>query len=137
MSKYEFVPEVPEEIKVTLSPTGSLRKNNGKPEVSQLDPRFILALADLMTKSAEKYGKYNWALGQEFHTPYDSLMRHILAFWSGENEDKESLRNHLLHAAANCMIMWTSYELNNQSLDTRFSGFSAQAIKPKQGDKNG
>ena len=102
------------------SSTGSLRFNNGKPEVSQVDPRFIKALADLMTKSAKKYGKFNWALGQEFHTPFDSLQRHLLDFMSGEDNDKESGLSHLIHAAANCMIIWTSLQLGDKSLDTRF-----------------
>lgn len=102
------------------SPTGSLRKNQGKPEVSQIDPRFIRGLADLMTKSAKKYGKFNWALGQEYHTPYDSLMRHMLSFIEGEDKDPESGVSHLLHAAANCMILYTSQLKNNKDLDTRY-----------------
>ena len=102
------------------SSTGSLRLNRGKPEVSQLDPRFIIELAGLMTKSAKKYGKFNWALGQEFHTPYDSAQRHLMKFMSGEDVDDESGLNHLIHAAANIMIMWTSQRLNNKDLDTRF-----------------
>lgn len=108
-----------EEVKGETSSTGSLRFNKGKPETSQLDPRFILALADLMTVSAEKYGKFNWALGQQYHTPFDSCMRHLLKFMNGENVDEESGKDHLLHAAANLMILWTSTKLDNEELDTR------------------
>ena len=104
---------------VEKSPTGSLRFNKGKPEMSQLDPRFIMALADLMTVSAEKYGKFNWALGQQYHTPFDSCMRHLLKFMNGEDTDDESGKDHLLHAAANLMILWTSTKLNKNYLDTR------------------
>lgn len=107
-----------------VSPTGSLRKNEGKPEVSQLDPNFIIALANVMTISSKKYGKYNWAQGQEYHTPFDSCMRHLLKFMSGEDNDLESGQSHLLHAAANIMILWTSYQLNNKSLDTRYKNFN-------------
>lgn len=105
--------------KVNESPTGSKRFNEGKPEVSQLDPRFIMALADLMTKSAKKYGRYNWSKGQEYHTPFDSCQRHLLKWISGEDVDSESGMNHLLHAAANIMIMWTSQQKNIKELDTR------------------
>lgn len=101
------------------SPTGSFRLNQGKPELSQLDPRFLIALSDLMTKSAKKYGRYNWALGQEYHTPFDSCMRHMLKFMNGENDDDESGMSHLLHAAANIMILWTSVQKNLDHLDTR------------------
>ena len=109
------------EASANKSSTGSLRFNSGKPELSQLDPRFLIDLAELMTKSAKKYGKYNWCLGQEFHTPYDSAQRHLLKFMSGENVDDESGLNHLIHAAANLMIMYTSQKLNNKDLDTRFN----------------
>lgn len=101
------------------SPTGSLRHNEGKPQVSQLDPRFILGLAELMTKSAKKYGKYNWALGQEYHTPFDSCARHLFDYMCKIDNDKESGMSHLLHAAANIMIMWTSHKLEIPELDTR------------------
>lgn len=109
--------------KANKSSTGSLRFNEGKPEVSQLDPRFILALADLMTVSAKKYGRYNWSLGQEYHTPFDSCVRHLLKFMSGENLDEESQKSHLIHAAANIMILWTSMQLDKPELDTRYKGF--------------
>lgn len=108
--------------KLNESSTGSKRFNEGKPEVSQLDPRFIMDLADLITKSANKYGKYNYALGQEYHTPYDSLMRHANKFWQGEDLDSESCLHHVLHMAANCMILYTSIlanKDNEKKLDTR------------------
>ena len=104
-----------------VSITGSKRLNSGKPEISQLDPQFLLDLADLITKSAVKYGKYNYALGQEYHTPYDSLMRHANKFWLGEDFDSESKLHHVLHMAANCMILYSSILTNNDKLDTRFS----------------
>jgi len=106
--------------KVYKSKTGSKRFNDGKPELSQLDPKFLLDLADLLTVSAKKYGKYNWALGQEYHTPFDSCMRHLLKWIGGEDCDNESNLNHLLHAAANIMIMYRSQQLNMPELDTRF-----------------
>lgn len=112
----------------TVSATGSLRKNSGKPEISQLDPQFLLAIAEHMTKSSKKYPKYNWALGQEFHTPYDSLQRHLMAFMSGEDFDPESGTSHIISAAANLMIMYRSFLINQNNLelnlDTRFEGFS-------------
>jgi hypothetical protein len=107
--------------KLYKSATGSMRFNDGKPEVSQLDPEFIIELSELLTISAKKYGKYNWALGQEFHTPYDSCMRHMFKFMSGENVDSESGLSHLLHAAANIMILYRSLKLDKKELDTRFN----------------
>lgn len=105
---------------ITKSITGSKRINVGKPEYTQLDPNFITGLAKLMTVSAEKYGKYNWALGQNYTTASDSLMRHLNSFLLGEDYDKESGMSHLLHIAANTMILFTSWSMNNEALDDRF-----------------
>jgi hypothetical protein len=102
-----------------VSPTGSLRRNNGKPEISQLDPDFILDLADLMTVSAKKYGKFNWALGQFFCTVLDSMGRHFFKLLRGEDIDEESGKHHVLHIAANCMIIYRSFKKDKQLLDDR------------------
>jgi hypothetical protein len=116
MNKYDLLIE----DEVNISSTGSKRINKGKPEMSQLDPRFLMDLADLITKSAAKYGKFNYALGQEYHTPYDSLMRHAHKFWQGEDLDDESGLHHVLHMAANCMILYSSIKKEKKELDTRF-----------------
>ena len=117
----EIINESVSDDEINISSTGSKRINNGKPEMSQLDPRFLIDLADLITKSAAKYGKFNYALGQEYHTPYDSLMRHANKFWQGEDFDDESKLHHVLHMAANCMILYSSILKENEELDTRFN----------------
>lgn len=106
--------------------TGSLRKNNGKPEITQLDPRFIRDLAALITKCSQKYKKFNWALGQEYLTPCDSLMRHMLSYLESEDIDPETGYHHALHMAANAMIIYRSHLRNLEddvNLDNRFKGF--------------
>lgn len=105
--------------KVTQSKTGSLRYNSGKPEFSQLDPTFILALADHFTKSASKYGRHNYALGQEYCTPIDSLSRHLLRFLAGEDIDEDG-RCNIMGIAANAMILWAAKRKNDLELDNRF-----------------
>lgn len=110
------------------SKTGSLRYNSGKPEVTQLDPRFILALADHFTQSSKKYGLFNYALGQEYRTPADSLARHLLRFLSGEDLDEDGKCN-ILGIAANAMILWTSKQLKNKKLDNRYPWEYRQFLK--------
>ena len=108
------------EKKVTQSKTGSLRYNSGKPEVSQLDPTFILALADHFTKSAAKYGRHNYALGQDYCTPIDSLSRHLFRFLAGEDKDEDG-RCNIMGIAANAMILWAAKRKNDPELDNRFN----------------
>lgn len=101
------------------SPNGSKRYNEGKPEFHHLSPEFLMEMMDLMTKSADKYGDLNWALGQKLTTPLNSMMRHYLYFSMCKDTDKESGKSHLLHIAANAMIAWYSLE-NYPELDDRF-----------------
>lgn len=38
---------------------------------------------------------------------YDAVLRHLMAFWAGENTDPESGRHHLAHAAWGCLTLLT------------------------------
>lgn len=90
----------------------SARYNQGKPQTNEIDPNFILGIAKVLTKSREKYERANWTRETKWSTPYDSCMRHIIAFQSGEDIDKESGQHHLLHAATNLMFLF--YYTQNQ-----------------------
>jgi hypothetical protein len=105
----------------TVSSTGSVRHNAGKPEMSQLDPRFVMAMADLLTQSDKtgKYDKYNWKKGQKYSVICDSLDRHIHEFKIGEDIDPESQKSHLIHAAINLMFLWNNYMQDNPEFDDR------------------
>lgn len=106
----------------TVSSTGSVRHNKDKPEMSQLDPRFVMAMAELLTEADKcgKYDTYNWAKGQKYTVVYDSLMRHMTAFMTGEDMDPESEKSHLIHAACNIMFLWNNWMQENPEFDDRF-----------------
>ena len=100
------------------SETGSLRYNTGKPMMSLVTPDFILGMASVLTMGAKKYGERNWELGNKTSVPYDSAMRHLLTWRSGESLDAESGEHHLFHAAVNLMMCWY-YEQNFSDMDDR------------------
>lgn len=105
-------------IQEHASPTGSLRFNTGKPNMSNIPPEFLLGMAEVLTQGEAKYGKNNWKKGNYTSVPYDSAMRHILKWQAGERLDEESKENHLFHAAVNIMMMWY-YEENFPDMDDR------------------
>ena len=108
------------------SSTGALRYNSDKPQLSQIDPLFLIGLAELMTQSAKKYSKWNYAKGQNLTTVCDSMSRHLLSFLNGENDDKESGKSHLLHIACNALIAYSTTERHlekHPELDDRISSF--------------
>ncbi len=100
-SPLENTPSEPEK-----ATTGSLRYNTGKVQTREIDPSFILGIGEVLTKSREKYPEMNWALPTKLSTPYESLQRHLLQFWSGEDFDKDSGKHHLLHVATNVMFLY-------------------------------
>jgi Domain of unknown function (DUF5664) len=88
------------------SVTGSLRYNSGKVQTREIDPQFLLGIGEVLTKSRDKYPAFNWTLPTDFSTPYESLMRHLMSFQSGEELDAESGKHHLLHVATNVMFLY-------------------------------
>lgn len=98
----------------------SARFNEGKIQTREIDPAFILGIGEVLTKSRAKYDHYNWCKPTKLSTPYESLMRHLMAFQSGENFDKETESHHLLHAATNLMFMYYHCMNNPEESDDRF-----------------
>ena len=79
----------------------------GKPMVSLVEPEFILGIAEVLTFGTKKYAIDNWKLmvEEDIRRVKDSLLRHILAYTSGELIDKESGLSHLQHAGCNLMFL--------------------------------
>lgn len=76
-------------------------------------------IADVLTHGAAKYGANNWARGTEWSRYYAAAMRHLAAFWSGEDTDSESGLSHLAHAGC-CLVFLLEYQRNGWGTDDRF-----------------
>jgi len=80
----------------------------GKPRVSLVEKDFILGAAKVLTLGAKKYGVNNWKLGssvEDIARYKDALLRHTLAYTSGEELDPETGLSHAYHAACNLMFL--------------------------------
>lgn len=55
-------------------------------------------------------GENNWYKGMDWSRCFNSLQRHLFAYWKGEDLDKESGLPHLAHAACN-IIFLLDYQL--------------------------
>ena len=88
-------------------------------ELSWIDPDVLLALARVAGKGAEQYGHpYNYRAGFEWSKAYNALVRHLLAFWGGEDTDPESGEPHLAHALWNTHVL-LSFSLGDYGKDDR------------------
>lgn len=122
MSRMEIYEEMSEEQdkfgEATKSETGSLRYNKGKLPMHLVPPSAIKALASVLDYGAKKYEERNWERGNDYSVPYASLMRHLLAWWCGEDKDPESGLSHLHHVLMNAAML-VEYEENFPELDDR------------------
>ena len=86
--------------------------DDGKPMVSLIETKFILGIAEILTEGASKYGIGNWKNATRDDIPRlkDALLRHTLAYTSGELLDGDSHKSHAFHAA--CNLMFLDYLLN-------------------------
>lgn len=67
---------------------------------------------------AKKYEDYGWAAGLDHSRVYAAILRHLFAYWRGENNDPESGESHLAHAGCGIMFLLT-YKINDIGRDDR------------------
>lgn len=68
-------------------------------------PSAVLALAEAFADGAKKYGPYNWrekSISSSIY--YGACLRHLTAWWDGEDLAEDSGLDHLHHALA-CIAM--------------------------------
>lgn len=76
-----------------------------KPPLSPIPPVALLHLGKAMADGRDKYGQMNWRESKvTYSVYYDAAMRHLMAWWDGEERAKDSGVHHLGHAMA-CMAI--------------------------------
>lgn len=101
-------------------PTLDGKKNDqGKPMMSLLTPEFLEETAKVLTFGQKKYGAYNWAGGLKWSRVFSAVMRHLWAWWGGENTDPETGFTHLAHAACGLLFLM-HYEKFKRGEDDRY-----------------
>jgi hypothetical protein len=72
-----------------------------------------------MQEGARKYGRHNYrAVGVRASVYYDAAMRHLMAWWEGEDIDPESGLSHLVKAIA-CLAVIRDSMVNRNWIDDR------------------
>jgi hypothetical protein len=92
-----------------IEPKLAARHNDGKLPMDLVPTDAIKAMASVLKVGADKYALRNWEQGAYFSVPYASLMRHLLAFWEGEDYDKESGELHIAHILTNAAFLLRYY----------------------------
>lgn len=104
--------------KVNPNATG-VKTDSEKPRLDLIDPEFLFEVSQVMTFGAKKYAPNNWRGGMPFSRLFSALMRHLWAYWHGEENDAETGLSHLAHAG--CCLMFLLWHKNHRpDLDDRF-----------------
>lgn len=103
-----------------------------KPGMGAVPVAPLLLVGEVMRQGAEKYGITNWRKDPvSASTYYDAAMRHLMAWWDGENTDRESNLPHLAHAAANMLILLDA-RISDDLIDDRPpAGLASTVIEQK------
>ena len=98
-------------------PERSLRYNNGKPDFSLLPMSTLTEVVRVLEYGASKYERNNWLKPTSWDVSFACLMRHMSAWQDGEDDDPESGRSHLAHAACNILQMLHQLEHHPEELE--------------------
>ena len=100
------------------SETEGLRYDQGKAPLHLLPPELLTEVAKVLDFGAKKYAPRNWEKGMDWSRVYSSLMRHLLAWWNGEDNDPETGLPHVAHIATNAAFL-VAYNARNVGKDDR------------------
>lgn len=93
--------------------------DKGKVPLDLLPKAALIEVAKVLDFGARKYAPYNWAKGMAYSRLLAAAYRHLWAFESGEDKDRETSVSHLAHAVC-CILFLLSYRIFNLGLDDRF-----------------
>ena len=108
---------------VTTKQLGGEKFDTDKLRYDLLPPELLEETARVLTFGAEKYSARNWELGMAWSRPFGAMMRHMWAWWGGEDKDPETGYSHLAHAAC-CIAFLVAYERRGTGTDNRPKGTS-------------
>ena len=100
---------------------GEIKDTNPKDSVgvkkvpmNHVPVRVMMELGLAMLEGALKYGSHNYrAAGVRASVYYDAFMRHMGAWWEGEDTDPDSGISHIIKAMTCLMVLRDSQHMGN------------------------
>jgi hypothetical protein len=100
-------------------PATALTHDEGKPPLAYLPWSALDEVAMVQAYGHQKYGDFhNYRKGMEVGRNLSCAIRHIRAYMEGEDNDPESGRNHLAHAATRLLFTLQNIA-DNKQIDDR------------------
>ena len=104
---------------IEQSAAEGLKYDDDKPRMDLLPPEPLFGAARVFKYGADKYADRNWELGISTGRLFGALLRHLWAWWHGEEFDEESQHHHLDHAMCCLMMLHATYFRGGE--DTRWT----------------
>ena len=98
--------------------SGAMKADRSKARVDLIPVAPLLDAAAVLEFGARKYAERNWELGFDWSRVYGAALRHLLAFWAGEEDDPETGLPHLAHALC-CVMFLAEYGHTGAGRDDR------------------
>lgn len=83
----------------------AIRYDAGKSRIDLIAPEMMFGIGQVLAYGAQKYAERNWEKGMSWGRVFASMMRHMWAFWRGEETDAETGFSHLWLAGCNMMFL--------------------------------
>jgi hypothetical protein len=96
--------------KVQLKDEPALRFDAGKPRMDLIPPEALIRYGEVLNFGATKYSERNWERGMSKGRMVASLLRHVVAYMRGEENDPESGLPHMAHAMWNAGALITYHD---------------------------
>lgn len=97
------------------------KDDTGKLPYHLLPSDAVEEVIKVLQYGSEKYAPRNWEKGMAWSRPFSALMRHMWAWWRGQNTDPETGLSHLAHAGC-CILFLLAYQSRRVGSDDRPGG---------------
>lgn len=100
-------------------PNQATKYDSSKPRYDLLPPEALEEIVKVLGFGASKYEPRGWEKGLPYSRYFGAVMRHLWAWWRGEDLDPESGLSHLAHAGACVLFLLAYVKWGHQTTDDR------------------
>ena len=97
----------------------AIKFDDGKLLLDLLPFEALEEITLVLQHGAKKYSAHNWRKGFIWSRPFAAILRHLFAYWKGEDLDKDSGLHHLAHAGCELLFL-LSFVKTQTGVDDRY-----------------
>jgi len=84
-----------------------VKADSHKARMDLIPPEVMFGYGRALAVGSSKYNDRNWENGMSWHRMFAAAMRHLWAFWAGQDNDEESRLHHLESAIFSVCALYT------------------------------